>query len=514
MHQEYKITLSYENIALYFVYFLLIILIHYSNIYYLISVDWTRNDFDYCILIPFIFIFVIYKRRFEVLNSVSNYSWTGVILILLGSILSIFGELGGEYLISYLSLWLLVFGFFWTIFGTKKIKKMFMPIFLLLTMFPPPTYIYSRITLKMQIISSIFAEKLLHLVHIPAYRDGNIIDIGTSKIQVVAACSGLRYLIPIFVVSFTMVLVMNTKSLVKKIFLILFSIPLAIFMNGLRLALTGYLTREFGSWAIEGMYHDLIGWFVFGISIVSLFVLMCLLDEKETYALIGKKIQICLKRRGGKKFQDKKLIQYIAVIIVAVLYIFLNFQETQQKKFYIDNELSSFPLKIGEWVGVKSTISDNILDALDSTDYALIDYKNESGDKINFYVIYYGNQAKGKSIHSPESCLRGGGWKFLESSQVEIIDDYFVNRSVLSNNKEHLLSYFWFTCRGRNLTNAVELKFYNFWDRLISGRSDGSLVRIITPVTNGKFDDADQRIFNFIRYLKPVLDTYLTDDTQ
>jgi hypothetical protein len=58
------------------------------------------------------------------------------------------------------------------------------------------------------------------------------------------------------------------------------------------------------------------------------------------------------------------------------------------------------------------------------------------------------------------------------------------------------------------------LKFYNFWDRLISGRSDGSLVRIITPVTNGKFDDADQRIFNFIRYLKPVLDTYLTDDTQ
>lgn len=476
--------------------------------------DWQRNDFDYCILIPFIFLFIIYKKRFEIIRSDPEHSWTGLILIFIGAIFSIFGEIGGEYLVSYLSLWLFIFGFSWSIWGAKRIKKMFMSFVLLLTMFPPPSYIYSRITLKMQLISSIFAEKLLHFVYIPAYRDGNVIDIGTTKIQVVAACSGLRYLIPIFVVSFTMVLLMNTKSVMKKIFLIVCSIPLAVCMNGLRLALTGYLAREYGSWAIEGIYHDLIGWVVFGLSIVFLFVLMCVLDEKETCDLVKQKIQICLKRRGRKNHFGEHVIAYISISILVVLYIFLIFQKNHQKNFQTDNNLNSFPLIVGEWAGVKSTITDTVLDALDSTDYALIDYTNESGDQINFYVIYYANQTKGKSIHSPETCLRGGGWEFLESNQVEIFDNYFVNRSLLSNNERQLLSYFWFTCRGRNLTNAFELKFFNFWDRLISGRSDGSLVRIITPVTNGNIDDADLKVTRFVRYLMPVLDTYLNNDRQ
>lgn len=512
MHQEYRINIPYSTIIFFFAYFFFLTLIHYSNLHYLISVDWKRNDFDYCILIPFIFLFIIYKKRFEIINSFSRHSWTGFILIVLGAILSLFGELGGEYLVSYLSLWLLILGFFWSIWGTKRIKNVLMSFIFLLTMFPPPSYIYSRITLKMQLLSSFFAEKLLHLAHIPAYRDGNIIDIGTTKIQIVAACSGLRYLIPIFVVSFTMVLLMNTQSVIKKAFLILFSIPLAIFMNGLRLSLTGYLAREYGSWAIEGIYHDLIGWIIFGISIAILFVVMCVLDEKEALGLVKQKIQICLSNNGRKISRGRYILQYFSLSILVVLYIFLNFQKTHQKTIQVANDLNSFPLEIGEWIGVKSTISDTVLDALDSKNYALIDYTNDSGDQINFYVIHYGNQEKGKSIHSPETCLRGGGWKFLESEQIEIIENYVANKSVLSHNGRELLSYFWFSCRGRNLTNAFELKFFNFWDRLISGRSDGSLVRIITPINNGNIEDADLKVATFMRPLIPILETYLSKE--
>ena len=46
--------------------------------------------------------------------------------------------------------------------------------------------------------------------------------------------------------------------------------------------------------------------------------------------------------------------------------------------------------------------------------------------------------------------------------------------------------YYWFPQRGRILTNAYELKLYAFWDALTRQRTDGALVRLITPVYEGE----------------------------
>ena len=513
MSKEYTINITYSFVGIFFIYIFLVILIHFSNIKYLIDVDWARNDFDYCIMIPFVVSFLFFKKRYEIIKCPSVQSWFGLLIVLLGGILTIFGELGGEYLLSYISLWLLIVGFFVIVWGVKKVNKVFFAFLLLLTMFPPPSYVYSRITLKMQILSSVFAEKILQFIGIAAFREGNIIDVGTTKIQVVAACSGLRYLIPIFIVAVIMVFLMNTNFKKRKLFLVFVSLPLAIIMNGLRLAFTGYLAKEYGTWAIEGVYHDLIGWVFFGISIVILFVFMTLLDSQEYSTTLQKKIKFLFSWNTSTHFLKNNLIVYLSICFLVLLYIFINFQKTHHKAYVIDNALTAFPLNIGNWSGKRSSIPQSTLNELDSSDYALIDYANILGEQVNFYSIYYANQTKGKSIHSPETCLRGGGWRFVKSDQVQIFKDFYVNRSILSNNDRQILSYFWFTCRGRNLTNALELKFYNFWDRLISGRSDGALIRIITPISNGDVKSADSRMANFMQYLIPVINDYFDDMT-
>ena len=513
MSQTRKIDVSVFEILLFSIYFIFIGYVHFLNIKQLVIIDWARNDFDYCYLIPVVFICFFFKKRFKIIDTVSHSSWFGLIPICFGIMFLFFGELGGEYLVSYISLWLMIIGYFWIIWGAKKIRIVIFPFIFLLTMFPPPTYIYSRITLQMQLLSSRIAEALLYFFGVPVYREGNIIDIGSTKIQVVAACSGLRYLIPMLLVGFLMGYIMRTPRLGRKVLLCLLTIPLAVLMNGVRLALTAFLARNYGSWIIEGTYHEILGWFIFIVSIVFMFFMMHIMESKQIKTETGEnKTVFDIKLSYSLKdilFTHSTLKCSSAIFLIAVSAIFLEYTQNVNHVLPQVKSMKFFPTTISGWEGVRSEIHPHILDELDVTDYVLADYVDDNGGQINFYVAYYASQAKGKSIHSPESCMRGAGWRFIETGVKKIVGGIKVNRSILANQNRQLVSYFWFPCRGRNLTNGIELKLYNFWDSLTIGRTDGALVRVITDSVDGRTEEADKRVLRFLKDVIPVLSTYL-----
>jgi EpsI family protein len=85
-----------------------------------------------------------------------------------------------------------------------------------------------------------------------------------------------------------------------------------------------------------------------------------------------------------------------------------------------------------------------------------------------------------------------------------------VNRAVMQYGRSTQIAYYWFSQRGRILNNAYQLKIYNFWDALTMQRTDGALIRLITPVyENEKLADADYRLQNFVRDIVPVLEEYV-----
>ena len=77
--------------------------------------------------------------------------------------------------------------------------------------------------------------------------------------------------------------------------------------------------------------------------------------------------------------------------------------------------LASFPLTFDGWNGRGIAMEQRFIDTLDFTDYIQIDYQNNQGRMVDFYVAWYQSQSKGESIHSPETCLRGGGGAFLQT---------------------------------------------------------------------------------------------------
>jgi EpsI family protein len=159
----------------------------------------------------------------------------------------------------------------------------------------------------------------------------------------------------------------------------------------------------------------------------------------------------------------------------------------------------------------------NFIDALKFQDYILADYrKADDSTPVNFYVAWYDSQRKGRSAHSPKTCIPGGGWEISDFDQKELTEVNIegqplrVNRAVIEYGNQKQLVYYWFQQRGRVLTNEYFVKWYLFWDSLTRNRSDGALVRLTTPIgTVDGGSSADARLFQFAYSVADNLTAYI-----
>jgi EpsI family protein len=179
--------------------------------------------------------------------------------------------------------------------------------------------------------------------------------------------------------------------------------------------------------------------------------------------------------------------------------------------------LNQFPLNVGNWSAKeRQSLEDRFLRKLHLSDYMLTDYQNKQGEHVNLYIAYYESQSMGRSTHTPESCLPGSGWGFEDAGTVSLSailgnqNNAKISRAVVQYGNSKQIIYYWFAMRGRVLQKYYQVKFYNFWDSITIQRTDGALVRLITPVyENEDLSDADARLQNFLRDIVPVVEEYI-----
>jgi len=520
-------------------YGLLLIGVYYSCLAVMIS-QWGKEDYSYCYLMPLVILYLIWEKKNKLVNLASVSSWWGMLPFGAGIILFWFGELGGEYLTLYISFWLVIVGLCWLHLGWKKLKSIGFALFLILTMFPLPNFLYIKISVKLKLLSSQLGVAIMHLCGMSAHREGNIIDLGFTQLQVVDACSGLRYLIPLIVLGIILAYFFKA-ALWKRAILVVSMAPLSIITNGLRIALTGILYEVRGPGVVEGFFHGFSGWFIFMVSIGILLIEMWILNKigrRHTRAFEEKSVIAARENKvvggmehgaedgrqtreygGFQGFIFRSLFyppQFIVAVVLLCATLAFSHGIEFRENIPIKKSFDQFPLKAGEWTGVSRNMGQEFIDALDLSDYALIEFQDRLGRHVNFYAAYYESQRKGESIHSPATCLPGGGWTFNQAGAVTIPlpagDSGLmrVNRAFMQKSGYKQLAYYWFPQRGRILTNAYELKLYAFWDALTKQRTDGALVRLITPVYEFEEpEDAEARLQGFTREIVPLLGEFI-----
>ena len=492
--------------------------------------QWSKEDFSYSYLVPLIVLYLLWEKKDKLKTVVSNPGWFGLAVLLSGIFLFWLGELGGEFYTIYLSSWFVLNGLLWLHLGWKKLTIIAFPVFLILTMFPPPNFIYNKLSVGLKLISTKLAVAMLQLYGMSAHREGNIIDLGFTQLQVVDACSGLRYLIPLIVLGILLAYFFKA-SFWKRALIVISTVPLSIITNSLRIALTGILYEIWGAKVAEGFFHGFSGWFIFMFSLTVLLLEMWVLKKVQ-----GSRFKVQgLKRQdvgglGGleagkqasiqnSKFKIQNIVSppqfVVAVVLLGATLAFSQGIEFREN-IPISKPLNQFPLTVDEWTGTWQSMEQKYIDALDFSDYVIIDYQDRIGRDVNLYVAYYESQRKGESIHSPATCLTGSGWIFNKAGQITIpvpsCEGRFmqVNRAFMQKTGHKQLVYYWFAQRGRIVTNAYQLKIFTFWDALTKQRTDGALVRVITPVYESEQpEDAEARLQAFVNDIDPFIGEYV-----
>ena len=180
--------------------------------------------------------------------------------------------------------------------------------------------------------------------------------------------------------------------------------------------------------------------------------------------------------------------------------------------------LSSLPLQIDGWTGTDSVLDQQTLDVLGPGDFLVRDYENASQPQpqpwIDLYIAYFPSQKAGDTIHSPNHCLPGAGWVPTSREVVRIArpdgSSFPVNRYVVAKAGERQLVLYWFQAHGRAVASEYWAKYYLVSDSIRMNRSDGGLVRLMTPMLDGESRDAAQaRVMKLGSQLLPLLDSYI-----
>lgn len=178
--------------------------------------------------------------------------------------------------------------------------------------------------------------------------------------------------------------------------------------------------------------------------------------------------------------------------------------------------LQTFPSQINRWSGTDIAIDKDTLQILGAGEFLLRDYRSEetSDADINLFIAYFPSQRAGDTIHSPRHCLPGAGWTPLENTRTMLSMPghtlFPANRYVIAQGDSRQIVLYWYWAHNRGLSSEYWAKFYLVADSLKMNRSDGALIRVMTPMyPNETADAAEQRLFPFTNGILPLLNDYI-----
>ena len=221
------------------------------------------------LIVPLALIFA-YEKKFHLKAARIEGSWWGVGLLTIGLGLLALGQLGS--LLSPLRAGYVfsLMGFVLLFLGAEVFRLLLFPMCFLLLMVPLPQSLVNVVAFPLQLIAAKWAVSALQMIGVPVLLEGNIIHLASGDLFVAEACSGLRSLMALMTLGVVFAHFFRRDSLLQQLILIASTVPIAILVNALRVAVTGFLAHQYGHETAGGVIHDFQGLITFSLAFLLL----------------------------------------------------------------------------------------------------------------------------------------------------------------------------------------------------------------------------------------------------
>ena len=242
----------------------------YSDVLSSLVRQWASDD-DYShgfFVLP-LALYFCWERRDVLQRSPHRPSLFGLVLVAASLFVFLAGVLGAELFLTRVSLIGVLGGAVLFIWGRDHFRTLLFPLAFLLLMIPLPAIVFNQLAFPLQLLASRLGETVIAAAGIPVLREGNVLHLASTSLEVAEACSGIRSLVSLLMLGVVLGYFTEERK-TGRVILALATVPIAIVANAARVAGTGLASHWMGPAAAEGFFHGFSGWLVFLVALAGL----------------------------------------------------------------------------------------------------------------------------------------------------------------------------------------------------------------------------------------------------
>jgi exosortase D (VPLPA-CTERM-specific) len=474
---------------------------------------WQSVEHSHGFLVPLVVIALLgWRAESQSDLADGNGACIGVLLVIFSLALLLFGELGAVYTVSQSGFVIGLCGLLLSLGGLRRFPMLWLPSLFLLFMVPLPPFLLNQIIATLQLAAASLGMLLIRATGLTVILEGNFIDVGAYQASVVEGSSSVRMVLPLFFLAASLAVLFRWRWW-ERVLLLVLAVLTVVGVGAVRLGVTCLLAEHRDVATADAFLRGTAGLPLY-LGCIGMFLLPVWWLVQRRQGGIAAAFALKWPATGwvDRSLAPGRPLSVVVAMLVLCALVSLVVSRPPMRSPERAS-LDGFPQQLGDWQGSAGYVDPAALASLDLDDHLMANYRRpEDRFPVSLWVAWYDSQVYGASVHSPLACLPGAGWQVESVSRVVLAgsgqggEPLSVNRAIIALGAERHLVYYWFSQRGRNLTSEYLVKWFIFQDVLLTQRSDGALIRLITPFSDAaSLVEADQRLTAFARDAVPVL---------
>lgn len=450
--------------------------------------DWYENEtYSYGFLVPWIAVYLIWQRRNRLKFIAARPSLLALFPVSMAVVLALIGQAIGDVFSMRISMIFALASAIYLLLGREYFKALSFPLFYLMLMIPPPYVLIKDLKYHLRYLDAAHAGNLLHLLGIPVFVEAYFIHLPNMKLEVADVCSGVSSVFALLALGTLYAYVLPIRAS-SKVFLVACTFPFAMLANLIRIVVIAVLAYNFGAVVFQSTFHWLTGTTVFLLALAMLVLAGEFWRRKFSLPIDcdATKNQVAADVNSPDKSPPSNGLVHFLCMFVLAGSVILSHLINNGHKMHFDSDLR-LVVNLDPDGLVPSSSEDYYQDLNVDTALAVV-ASGQDKSPVEVFVGYRGEQAGGSRLRSPKIHFPEH-WNsvWLKPASIEVGGAVAIRGNWMLTRKGDSLRLvlYWYQVADDTFAGEFENRIRQLKRAILDRRTDGAVIRIATPVSNG-----------------------------